>query len=119
MSTKSEKNNPATPPRESFTELLEHLANNLATVVHDEIALVVQGAREMASAVLGGVVAIIAGACIIFAALLSFCAALIIELSSYMAPVMAALVTGAALAFFGGIIAFTGYRKLKKAILKT
>jgi hypothetical protein len=35
-----------------------------------------------------------------------------------MAPVMAAFVTGAALAFFGGIIAYIGYRQLKKAILK-
>ncbi len=118
MSTKMEDNNHATH-RESFTELLEQLAGNLAAVVHDEIALVVQGVREQASAVIGGVFTLVAGLCIILAALLSFCAALIIELSSYMAPVMAALVTGAALAFFGGIIAFIGYRKLKKAILKT
>jgi VIT1/CCC1 family predicted Fe2+/Mn2+ transporter len=44
---------------------------------------------------------------------------LIIELTSYMAPVMAALVTGAALALIGVVIAFIGYRKLKKSILKT
>lgn len=117
MSTKVENNNPATP-RESFTELLEKLANNLATVVHDEIALVVQEVREQVSAVCGGVFTIITGTFIIFAALLSFCAALIIELTSYMAPVMAAIVTGAALACFGGIIAYIGYRQLKKAILK-
>lgn len=118
MSTKVGNKTPATP-RESFTELLEQLSNNLAAVVRDEIALVVQGVREQTSAVRGGIFTIIAGAFIIFAALLSFCAALIIELTSYMAPVMAALVTGAALACFGGIIAFIGYKQLKKAILKT
>ena len=36
-----------------------------------------------------------------------------------MAPVIAALVTGAALASIGVIIAFIGYKKLKKSILKT
>lgn len=118
MSTKVENKNLAMP-RESFTELLKQLSNNLAAVVHDEIALVVQGVREQVSAVFGGVFTIVAGTFIIFAALLSFCAALIIELTSYMAPVMAALVTGAALACFGGIIAFIGYKQLKKAILKT
>jgi hypothetical protein len=36
-----------------------------------------------------------------------------------MAPVIAALVTGTALALIGFIIAFIGYRKLKKSIFKT
>jgi VIT1/CCC1 family predicted Fe2+/Mn2+ transporter len=49
---------------------------------------------------------------------MSFCAALIIGLSSYMAPVMAALVTGAALALIGVVIAVIGYRRLKKSIFK-
>ncbi|SMP73576.1 Putative Holin-X, holin superfamily III [Desulfonatronum zhilinae] len=118
MSTREENKNPATH-RESFTELLEQLAGNLAAVVHDEIELVVQGVREQVSAVCGGVFTVVAGAFIIFAALLSFCAALIIVLTSYMAPVMAVLVTGAALALLGGIIALIGYKQLKKAILKT
>lgn len=117
MNTKVEHKNLASP-RESFTELLEQLANNFASVVHDEIELVIQEAREQVSAVFGGVFIIVAGAFIIFAALLSFCAALIIELTSFMDPVMATLTAGAALTFFGGIIVFIGYRKLKKAILK-
>jgi hypothetical protein len=44
---------------------------------------------------------------------------LFIELTLYMAPVFAALVTGAALAFIGGAIAFIGCRQLKKSNLKT
>jgi len=49
-----------------------------------------------------------------FTAFLSFCAALIIKLISYMDPVFAALVTGAAFALFGVVIVFIGYRQLKK-----
>jgi VIT1/CCC1 family predicted Fe2+/Mn2+ transporter len=36
-----------------------------------------------------------------------------------MAPVIAALVTGAALALIGAVIAFIGYKKFKKSTLKT
>jgi hypothetical protein len=36
-----------------------------------------------------------------------------------MAPVIAALVTGAALASLGVVIAFIGYKQLKKSIRKT
>jgi VIT1/CCC1 family predicted Fe2+/Mn2+ transporter len=50
---------------------------------------------------------------------MSLCAALIIELTSYMAPVIAALVTGVALALMGVVIAFIGYKRLKKSILRT
>ena len=41
---------------------------------------------------------------------------MIIGLTAYMAPVIAALVTGAALALIGIVIAFIGYKKLKKSI---
>jgi hypothetical protein len=50
---------------------------------------------------------------------MSLCAALIIGLTSYMAPVIAALVTGAALALIGVVIAFIGYKQWMKSILET
>lgn len=100
--------------QESFTELLGQLAHNAAAVVHDEIELVIQGFREKTRIVRCGVFTVAAGAAIGFAAFLSLCAALIIKLTSYMDPVFAALVTGAALALFGVVIAFIGYRQLKK-----
>jgi hypothetical protein len=109
---------PATQ-RESFAELLRQLANNSATRVHDEIELVIQGIRENVRAVRSGVLTIATGAVISFAAFMSLCAALIIGLTSYMAPVIAALVTGAALALIGVVIVFIGYKQLKKSILKT
>ena len=118
MNTKAVNKDP-TVQRESFTELLGQLANHSAAVFHDEIELVIQRISEKVRAVRSGVLTVATGAVISFAAFLSLCAAWIIELTSYMAPVMAALVTGAALALIGVVIAFIGYRKLKKSILKT
>ena len=112
-------NKDPTIQRESFTELLGQLANNSATVVHDEIELVIQGIREKVRAARSGVLTVATGAVISFAAFMSLCAALIIELTSYMAPVIAALVTGVALALMGVVIAFIGYKQLKKSIRKT
>ena len=105
--------------RGSFTELLGQLANHSAAVVQDEIELVIQRIREKVSAARSGVLTVATGAVIGFAAFLSLCAALIIELTSYMSPVIAALVTGAALALIGIVIAFIGYKQLKKSIFKT
>src|SRR5674476_263609 len=98
-------NKDPTTQRESFTELLGQLANNSATVVHDEIELVIQGIREKVRAARSGVLTVATGAVISFAAFMSLCAALIIELTSYLVPVIAALVTGVALALMGVVIA--------------
>ena len=104
---------PATQ-RESFTELLGQLVSNSAAVVHDEIELVIQSVRERATAFRSGVLTVATGAAVGFAAFLSLCAALIIGLTSYMAPAVAALVTGGALAFIGVVIVFIGFKQLKK-----
>jgi hypothetical protein len=66
-----------------------------------------------------GVLTIATGAAIGFAAFLSLCAAMIIGLTSYMAPLTAALVTAATLGFIGVVIAFIGFKQLKQSILKT
>jgi hypothetical protein len=111
-----------TTQRESFSELLGQLANDSATRVHDEIELVIQRIRETVRAARSGVLLVATGAVISFAAIMSLCAAVIIGLIHYMAPAMAALVTGAALALIGVVIAFIGYKqlkKLKKSNLKT
>ena len=112
-------NTDTTTQRDSFSELLGQLANKSAAVVHDEIRLVIQVIREKAAAARRGVLTIVTGAVISFAAIMSLCAAVIIGLTYYMAPVMAALVTGATLALIGVVIAFIGYKQLKKSILKT
>ena len=105
--------------RESFTDLLGQLAKNSAEVVHDEIELVIQRIREKVRAALSEVFILAIGAVIIFAAFLSLGATLIIGLTSYLSPAVAALVTGAAGALIGVVMAIIGYQQLKKAILKT
>jgi len=108
-----------TMQKETFTELLGQLAGHSAAVVHNEIELVTQGIREKARAVRSAALVVATGAVIGFAAFLSLCASLIIGLASYMAPVIAALVTGAALALVSVVIALIGYTQLKKSVLKT
>jgi uncharacterized membrane protein YqjE len=112
-------NSDFTTKRESLTELLEQLANNSAAMVRDEIQLVIQGIREKIAAFRTGVITLVIGAVIIFTAFMSLCAALIIGLTYYMSPLIAALVTVAVLALVGGIIAYTGYKQLQKATIKT
>lgn len=99
---------------ESFSELLVQLARSSSVVVRDEIELVIQRVREMLKDVRSGILLIATGAVIGFAAFLCLCGALIIGLSSYMPPVIAAIVTGVALAAVGVAIAMSGYRQLKK-----
>jgi len=108
-----------TPQRESFTELVGQLAQNSAAVVHDEIELVIRRVREKVTVGRRGVVLMATGAVISLAAFMALCAALIIGLTAYMAPAMAALVTGVALAVLGGVMAAIGYQQLKKAVLET
>ncbi len=115
MNNKVENKDPA-KQRESITELLGRLVANAAELFHDEIELVIQRFHEKVNAVRSGVLTVAIGVFISFAAFMSLCAALIIELTSYMAPVIAALVTGTALALIGLVIAFIGYGKLKKSI---
>ncbi len=103
-----------TTERESFRELLGQFAKNLAAVVHDEIQLVIQRLRDMVKTALGGVLLIVAGTVISIPALMCFATASIIGLTSYMSLVIAALATGVAFALVGIVIAFVGYRQLKK-----
>jgi hypothetical protein len=105
--------------RDSFSELLGQLAGNSATVVHDEIELFIQGIREKMTAGRNGVITVMIGAGIGFAAFMCLCVVLIMGLTAYMALIMASLVTGAALTLLGGIIAYIGYRKLKKSMHNT
>lgn len=115
MNIKVENKDPAAG-RESFSELLGQLFKYSAVMVHDEIELVIQGVREKARNIRNGALTVAAGVFIGFAAFLSLCASLIIKLASYMAPVYAALVTAAGLAFVAVVVAFIGYTQLKKSI---
>jgi hypothetical protein len=115
MNSKGANQEPATPP-ETLPELLGRLARSSAAVVHNEIDLVLQQIREKGRTVRGGIVLVATGAVFGIAGLGSLCAASIIQLTTYMSPAIAALVTGLAVVFVGIVIAFIGYGQLKKSI---
>jgi VIT1/CCC1 family predicted Fe2+/Mn2+ transporter len=115
MSCNVENKMPATD-RITFTNLLGQLANNLAALIHNEIELMTQQVREKAGVVRSGVLIVAIGAVFSFAGFMSLCAAVIIGLTRYMAPVTAAFVTGAALAVSGAVLALLGYRHIHKSI---
>lgn len=102
-----------TLPRASFGALLGQLVNNSVAVIRDEVALTVQNVREKVGSVRRALLLLALGAIIGLAALLCLCAALIIQLSFTMSPMLAALVVGMALALCSGAISFIGYRLLK------
>jgi hypothetical protein len=109
-------NRDSSAQRDSFSELLGQLANQSASVVHHEIELMTRGVLEKAAASRSGLITLVTGAFIGFAAFLVLCAAWIMALASYMSPTMAALIIGSALAFIGVVIAFIGYNHVKKSI---
>lgn len=115
MNSKGANQDPATQP-ESFPELLDRLVKSSAAVVHDEIDLVIQQIREKGRAVRDGVLLIAIAAVFGICGLGSLCAALIIQLTAYMAPAMAALVTGVMVIMVGIVMAFIGFKTLKKSL---
>lgn len=100
--------------RASFTDLLRQLAGNLTAAIHNEIELMVQTAREKVRHIRSGVLLLVVGTFVGFASLLSLGAAAIIGLSYYMSPFSAALITAAASALSGVIIALTGYKLMQR-----
>lgn len=109
----ADKNDPAARQK-SLTELLKQLAISSVAMMRDEIELVIQRSRERLGEVRSGFVFVALGATIGFAAFLSICAALIIELARYMPPAVAALLTAGLLAVVGVVLGFIGYRQIKK-----
>lgn len=103
--------------RESISELLGQVAHNSATLVRNEIELAKQELREALKSISNGIILMAVGGVFAFAAFLTFCAAVVIGLTSVMTPGVAALVTGIALVVIAGIIAYIGLRQLKKSHL--
>lgn len=99
---------------QSLAEMLVTLVRSSATVVRDEIELVIQRFRERVSTLKHAILLLCSGVLLAFAGLLCLGAAAIIGLSSYMSAVIAALVVGAVFASTGGVIFFIGYRQLQK-----
>ncbi len=100
--------------RESFGELLGQLAGHSAALVRDEIELARQETREKLRSLSSGAITLGVGVALVWMALLTLCAALVVGLSAHMGPGLAALATGLGLAVIGGAIGFVGFHRLKK-----
>ncbi len=85
-------------------------------LARDEIELTKQEAREKIERLRNPAITLAFGTMICLIALMSFCAALIISLSHYMAPSIAALVTGVAVGLIGTIMVFIGFVKLRRQL---
>jgi len=118
MNRELTKEDVSTMQRESFGELLAQLVSHSASLVRDEIKLVKQEMLEELQSSRSGAITLVIGAALVWIALLTLCAAVVIGLSVFMGPGMAALVTAAGLVVVGGAISFIGFRQLKKTTLK-
>jgi Putative Actinobacterial Holin-X, holin superfamily III len=104
--------------RSTIGELLGQLANNSASLVRDEIALVRQEMGEKVKSFRSGVVTVAVGAVVGLIAIMALTAAAIIGLAHLMDAGYAALIVGGLLAIVGGIIAVMGFNRLKQTSLK-
>ncbi|MDI6851973.1 MAG: phage holin family protein [Deltaproteobacteria bacterium] len=100
--------------QESLTDLLGQLASHSATLVREEMALAKQEFSEKMQALRNGGILVAVGAVAGLLAFATLWAALIIWLSDFLAPEVAAAVTGGGLAMIAAIIGFTGVKKLRK-----
>jgi uncharacterized membrane protein YqjE len=103
---------------ESFRELLGRLASGSAALVRDEIDLAKQEITEKVKSLSGAAIAIAVGAAFAFVGFLALIAALIAGISVFLSAWLSALIVGVALMIVAAIVAFSGFRLMKKTSLK-
>jgi hypothetical protein len=97
-----------------LADLLGQLASDSATLVREEMALAKQEFREKMQALRYGGIMIAVGAIAGLVAFATLWAALIIWLTDFLAPEVAAAITGGGLALLAAIVAYTGVSTFKK-----
>jgi hypothetical protein len=83
-------------------------------LARDEIELTKQEAREKIDKLRNPAITLAVGTMICLVAFMSLCAALIISLTHYVSPSIAALITGAGLGLIGIIIVFIGVVNVRR-----
>jgi hypothetical protein len=102
------------PGRQSVSELLRRIVSHSTVLARDEIELTKQEAREKIVKLRNPAITLAVGTMICLIALMSLCAALVIGLTHYMSPSIAALITGAALGLIGIVIIFIGVVNVRR-----
>ncbi len=100
--------------RESFSELVGEILNHSTVLVRDEVELIKQEAREEVQYLSRGAIKVAIGAAMLLVALIALSAALVILLTHYLEPEVAALLTGVGLGLIGSVLVLIGVRQLKK-----
>ncbi len=85
-------------------ELLKRIISHSTVLARDEVELTKQEMREKIDSLRNSAIALAAGALICLIALMSLCTALVISLTHYMSPSIAALITGGILGLIGTVI---------------
>jgi len=104
--------------RKSFGGLLSQILIDSAALLRNEIELSKQEMREKVKTLQSGLLAIAIGAMIGQIALILLCAAVAIKLADSVSFETSALTMGAGLALIGGLVALSGFRKLRQTNLK-
>lgn len=100
--------------QDSFTELLVGLAEKSATLVREEVLLARQEMQETWRETKPALILLGIGISGVMLAAMSLVAAVILGLSQYLAPWLAALVGGGALALLASYILIKGWHQLNK-----
>jgi uncharacterized membrane protein YqjE len=104
--------------RESLGELLGDLATQSASLVRDEVALARQEVREKVKVIQSAAVIVAIGAVMGLVALLALCTAVILALTQYFEPWLAALIVGGVFTVAAMITLGIGIGQFKRTSLK-
>jgi hypothetical protein len=106
------------PKRETFKDILKQIVNHSSLLIRDEIGLLKQELREKLQDARGGAILLGVGFAFLLAALIILSAAVVIGLSHYISPGLAALFTGVVLGIVGFLAVLNGIKMLKEKVSK-
>ena len=98
--------------------LLRRLTDELATLLRQELALATAEISRSMRVLLAGAASVAVGGAVLFTGLLAMLAAAVLGLATVLAPWLAALVIGVAVAVIGIVLVSVGIRSLDPSTLK-
>lgn len=98
--------------------LLRRLTDELATLLRQEMALATAEISRSMRVLLAGAASVAVGGAVLFTGLLAMLAAAVLGLATVLAPWLAALVIGVAVAVIGIVLVSVGIRSLDPSTLK-
>jgi hypothetical protein len=122
MSTRAFQRNSAVPDAslegESTIQLLRRLADQLSTLLRQEIALATAEVTAALTRLTTGAISVVAGGAVLYAGLLTLLAAAVLGLSLVVPAWLAALLVGAAVSLVGFVLVYRGKKNLSPSSLK-